>query len=253
MCFHFLCFFMLIWSSSWSGPGFPSLSVFFGRLQQPPDLGPHRRLPLVCTRWWCELWWGYKAAGMGREEGGGGGSGFGLWKLLCWSWSGCLAEGPSVYIEGWTPGPAATVWAHCVAEAKQIAYLNWINRGTKKLLTGAKGPAACLSTPVTLILIVTIIPREAAAIDNWQGNALRMKLKPLTLFTPAAQMRSMPSRTVEAEGSANVKIVVSTSRIPVCCKSAPLASQNHHRITANLAMFLSKPKVRTDNEKCVFY
>lgn len=82
-------------------------------------------------------------------------------------------------MEGCTPGPAATVWAHCVVEAKQIAYLHWINTGTKKALTGAKGPAACLSAQVTLILIVTIIPRGAASIDNWQGNALRMELKPL--------------------------------------------------------------------------
>lgn len=154
---------MLIWSSSWSGRrvSLPLRPVFIGRLKQTPDLGPHRRLPLVCTQWWCELWWGYKAVG-------GWGSGFGLWKRLCWSWSGCLAEGPSVYMEGCTPGPAATVWAHCVVEAKQIAYLHWINTGTKKALTGAKGPAACLSAPVTLILIVTIIPRGAASIDNWQ-------------------------------------------------------------------------------------
>lgn len=219
MCFHFLCFFMLIWSSSWSGPGFPSLSSLFllARLQQALDLGPHRRLPLVWTRWWCELWWGYEAVG-------GWGSGFGLWKLLSWSWSGCLAEGPSVYMEGWTPGPAATVWVHCVVKAKQIAHLPWINTGTKKLLTGAKGPAACLSAPVTLILIVTIIPRGAALIDNWQGKALRTKLKPLAFFTPTDQTGSMLSRMVEVEASANVRTVDSTQRIPVHCRNAPVTS-----------------------------
>lgn len=184
--------------------------------------------------------------------GGGWVSGFGLWKLLCWSWSGCLAEGPSVYMEGWTPGPAATVWAPCVVEAKQIAYLHWINTGTKKLLTGAKGPAACLSAPVTLISIVTIILRGAASIDNWQGNAPRTKLKPLALFAPTDQMRSMLSCMAEAEGGASVRTVDSTRRIAAYCKSAPIASQNPHHIAANTVTFLSRPQVRIDDDVLFF-
>lgn len=74
-----------------------------------------------------------------------------------------------------------------------------------------------------------------------------MKLKPLALFTPTDQIRSMLSCMAEVEGSANLRIVDSSLRIPVWCKSAPMALQNHHRITANTVMSLSKPKVRLDN------
>lgn len=91
---------------------------------------------------------------------------------------------------------------------------------------------------------MTIILRGAASIDNWHGNALRTKLKPLALFTPTDQMRSMLSFMVEVEGSVKVRTVDSSLKIPVCCKSAPIASQNPRHTTA----FHSKPKVRIDND-----
>ena len=58
----------------------------------------------------------------------------------------------------------------------------------------------------------------------------------------------MPSSRMKVEGRANVRIVDSTSRTPLCCRSAPITSQNHCHITANTVMFLSKTKVSTFQE-----
>lgn len=69
MFFHAYLEQQLVWVQGFP----PSGPVFIGWLQQTPDLGPHRRLPLVCAQWWCELGWGYKAVGgvrLGVVEGG---------------------------------------------------------------------------------------------------------------------------------------------------------------------------------------
>lgn len=81
---------------------------------------------------------------------------------------------------------------------------------------------------------------------------MRLKLSSF-LLSPTDQMRRMPSSRVNVEGRANVRIVDSTSRTPLCCRSAPITSQNHCHITANTVMFLSKTKVRTFNVKYMFF
>ncbi len=121
------------------------------------------------------------------------------------------------------------------------------------MLTGAKGPAACLSALVTLILIGTIIQRGAASIDSCQGYTLGIKTETTySLHTYTDQIRSMLTCMVDVEGSASLRIVDSSRRIPVCCKSAAIATQNHHHITANTVTFLLKPKVRMDNS-CAYH
>lgn len=60
-------------------------------------------------------------------------------------------------------------------------------------------------------------------------------------------MRSIRSRMVEVEGSANVTSVDSTLRLPVRGRSVPDASQNHRRITAHTVMFRFKLKVKIED------
>lgn len=84
-----------------------SLSLWFASCGTPWTLVHIVGTPCLYS---AVAWAGMKLLGCGREWGG---SDFGLWKLLCWKWSGCLAEHGGVGHRG----PAVTVYAHCVTDS----------------------------------------------------------------------------------------------------------------------------------------